>query len=108
LSLRSKPETRRDKSLPSGFDPCSAQNAPESPGRGHGEAFNAREVRKLCKDVLPLGDYLSLCQISISELIEVIKFCQQCPDDDDEPEEITRVKQKLLRFQARARLEAKP
>jgi len=89
---------RTEKGYPSGWNPLHPDNGLESSGRGQGEALNARAVRKLCKDDVPLSDFLDCCVIEMSKLLA---FVDQA---DGNLAERTRVKQQLLRFQAQQRL----
>ena len=88
---------RKEKNYPSGFNPCSGTNG-QKIARGQGEAFNARKVRKLVKDDIPLSDYLDRCLVEIPKLLA---FVDQAEGDQEEK---VRIKQALLRFQARERL----
>jgi hypothetical protein len=90
---------RREKGYSSGFDPCARQSAPGPNARGQGEAFNARSVRRLVRDDVPLADFLDCCLV---EMPKLLKWIDQVKGD---PEEKVRIKQRLLRWQARARLE---
>jgi hypothetical protein len=88
---------RREKGYPSGYDPRARENTLDLRARKDGE-FNAREVRRLVREDIGLRDFLSLCSVRMSELLQWI-------DDSGASEaEKTPVKQRLLRFQARARL----
>ena len=62
------------------------------------ELFNARAVRPLCKDDVPLSTFHECSLVNLSKLLEWIDEA-----DATEPEK-TAVKQRLLKFQARARL----
>jgi hypothetical protein len=59
---------RAEKGYPSGFDPCGNGNAACEASKG----LNARLVRKMCKDWIPLGDFLELCSIDLGKLLECI------------------------------------
>jgi hypothetical protein len=89
---------RTEKGYPSGWNPLHPDNGLELVSQGQGEAFNARAVRKLCKDDVPLGDFLDCCVIEMSKLLA---FVDQA---DGSQAERARVKQQLLRFQAQQRL----
>ena len=89
---------RAEKGYPSGFDPCGEPKALGSPAKGQAETFNARAVRKLCKDVVPLGNFLG---VGLVEMSKVLALVDQAECDEAEK---TRTKQALLRFQAKERL----
>jgi len=89
---------RAEKGYPSGFDPCAKQSTPERAYGGQGEAFNARAVRRLCKDDVPLSDFLDCCVIEMSKLLA---FVDQADCDQAERD---RIKQRLLHWQAEQRL----
>jgi len=90
---------RKEVGYPSGFNPNAPAEALANAATPP-ETFNARGVRQLCREV-PLSIFHEFCSVDISKLLGWIDA------GGGDPAEKNRVKQKLLRFQAGARLEAK-